>query len=148
MMEISPNMLFGIMFIIGVVFSVYALGEAHAVKDCGLSAQNAMRGILVMGVAMTSIAFTALMCKCGHGNASSALGQVFVGGMMCLSIVTLVLISIIMSACKEASKGVTTAMLVLCIIAILISGGYIGYEVYHHHMGSPVKSAMRFQFYN
>ena len=120
----SMNALFGVMFVVGILFSIYALTEAPNTKDCPVAAQNAMRGILVMGVAMTCISFTALMCKCGANHASHGLGSLFLIGMICLSITTLVLISIIVGTCKDASHGMTITMLILAIIAVLVSAGY------------------------
>lgn len=145
------NALFGVMFVVGILFSIYALSEAPKTKDCSIAAQNAMRGILVMGVAMTCISFTALMCKCGSSDSSHGLGGVFLIGMICFSVTTLVLISIIMGQCKDASNGVTTTMLILAIIAVLVSGGYGGYLLYEDHQGKDgggAAKALGFRFYN
>jgi len=148
------NMLFGVMFGIGILFSIYALSEAPKTKDCNASAQNAMRGILVMGVAMTCIAFTALICKCGSSKATHGLGAFFLIKMVCLSIITLVLVSIIKGECKDASGGMTTTMLVLAIIAILVSGGYGGYLIYERYHGAAAENAaggpkaLEFRFHN
>ncbi len=151
-LQMSMNALFGVMFIVGVLFSIYALSEAPKTKDCPIAAQNAMRGILVMGVAMTCISFTALMCKCGANEASHGMGTLFLIGMICLSITTLVLVSIIMGNCKNASHGMTTTMLVLAIIAVLVSGGYGGDLIYEEYQGKVggggVKKALSFRFYN
>tara|TARA_Y100000389_G_scaffold99454_1_gene96192 strand:- start:3025 stop:3474 length:450 start_codon:yes stop_codon:yes gene_type:complete len=147
----SMNALFGVMFVVGILFSIYALSEAPKTKDCSIAAQNAMRGILVMGVAMTCISFTALMCKCGSSDSSHGLGGVFLIGMICFSVTTLVLISIIMGQCKDASNGVTTTMLILAIIAVLVSGGYGGYLLYEDHQGKDgggAAKALGFRFYN
>lgn len=150
-LQMSMNAVFGVMFVVGILFSIYALSEAPKTKDCPIAAQNAMRGILVMGVAMTCISFTALMCKCGASDSSHGLGNLFLIGMICLSITTLVLISIIMGQCKDASHGMTTTMLILAIIAVLVSGGYGGYLLYEEYqgkVGGGAAKALGFRFYN
>ena len=150
-LQISMNMLFGVMFVVGILFSIYALSEAPKTKNCSAAAQNAMRGILVMGVAMTCISFTALMCKCGASQATNGLGTIFLVGMICLSVITLVLISIIKGQCGDASGGMTTTMLVLAIIAVLVSGGYGGYLMYEEYqgkVGGGTAKALGFRFYN
>lgn len=161
-MQMSMNALFGVMFVVGILFSIYALTEAPNTKDCPVAAQNAMRGILVMGVAMTCISFTALICKCGASHAAShGLGSLFLIGMICLSITTLVLISIIIGTCKDASHGMTITMLILAIIAVLVSGGYgIVLLIYDEKGGGAAKDGggesgvavplapLGFRFYN
>ena len=150
-LQMSMNALFGVMFVVGILFSIYALIEAPKTKDCPTAAQNAMRGILVMGVAMTCISFTALMCKCGSSDSSHGLGIFFLFGMICLSVTALVLISIIIGNCKDASHGMTTTMLVLAIIAVLVSGGYGGYLIYEEYQGKVGGGAAKdlgFRFYN
>lgn len=150
-MRMSINATFGFMFVVGILFSIYALSEAPKTKDCPIAAQNAMRGILVMGVAMTCISFTALMCKCGASDSSHGLGNIFLVGMICLSITTLVLISIIMGQCKAASGGMTTTMLILAIIAVIVSGGYGGYLLYGEYqgkVGGGAAKSLAFRFYN
>ena len=148
------RMFFGAMFLLGILLSVYALTEAHKVKDCSTNVQNSIRAILVMGVAMTCISFTAMICKCGGGkDPSGFLGKLFLFGILAISLTTLVLVSIIMSKCPDAKGGTTVAALLISILAILMTGGYIGYDIYFNRGAgvNPLGAAsapLAFRFYN
>jgi hypothetical protein len=128
-MELSMKMFMGLMFIVGLVLTIYAFKIAPAVKNCDSKTQNAARGILVMGVMMLSVSTTYMVCGCGMKVHQGTLGMTFVFFMLAVGIVTITLTSIIHSACKDARKD-TPILLTFSALTTVVSASYLVYKFY------------------
>lgn len=128
-MEISMKIFMGLMFLVGLVLTVYAFRIAPFVKDCNSKAQNAARGLLVLGIMMISVAATYMVCGCGMEVEHSSLGMFFIVFMLLVSIVTMVLTSIIHGSCNKA-KDNTSSLIVLSVLLTVMTGGYLIYNGY------------------
>ena len=121
------------MFIVGLVLTFYAFrlaGDVQNKKDClKKNVLNATRGLLVMGVAIMSIAGTYLLIGTASTYTDSMIGMMLVVLMLAMGITVIVLTSIIHSGCPEA-RSETNALLVLSVIVTAVSGSYLLYKGY------------------
>jgi len=131
-MQISINLFLGVLLFIGLVLTVCSFILASSVADCSIHAQNAVRGLLTMGVGLFCISATMLACKCGSNfdTDGSKLGTIFPVFIMLIGIVTLGLVITIHKECEKARK-MTPALLTLSIFTALGSGGYLGLKIYN-----------------
>ena len=111
---------------IGLALSVISFVLASSVAKCSVHAQNAVRGLLTMGVALFSISATMLFCSCGTGaqinSSDSKFTIVFPSVLIFIGCVTLGLISTIHNQCEDARKTTTT----LIVLGVLVIAGLIG----------------------
>jgi cytochrome bd-type quinol oxidase subunit 2 len=131
-MELPKEILMGLMFIVGLVLTIFAFKIASDVTECNTYSQNALRGLLVMGVMLMSISGTTLGINCdveksekkNHMN-----GMIFVILMLIIGIITTALVSVIHKNCEDARKD-TPVLLTLSVLIMVVSLGYIGYTLY------------------
>jgi cytochrome bd-type quinol oxidase subunit 2 len=131
-MELPKEILMGLMFIVGLVLTIFAFKIASDVTECNTHSQNALRGLLVMGVMLMSISGTTLGINCdveksekkNHMN-----GMIFVILMLIIGIITTALVSVIHKNCEDARKD-TPVLLTLSVLIMVVSLGYIGYTLY------------------
>jgi len=131
-MPISINIFLSVLLFIGLVLTVCSFILANSVADCSIHAQNAVRGLLTMGVGLFCISATMLVCKCGStfDTDGSKLGTVFPVFIMLIGIVTIGLVSTIHKECEKARK-MTPALITLSVFITLGSGGYLGLKIYN-----------------
>lgn len=138
-MELPKEMLMGLMFIVGLVLTIFAFKIASDVTICNVAAQNALRGLLVMGVMLMSITATTVGINCDTGKSDKSLnGMIFVILMLIIGIVTTALVSVIHKNCEDARKD-TPILLTLSVLIMVVSLGYLGYSVYYKHLSSDEK---------
>jgi hypothetical protein len=128
-MELSMGMFMGLMFIVGLVLTIYAFKIAPKVKNCSSKSQNAARGLLVMGVMMLCVSATYMVCGCGRSLGKGTLGTSFVVFMLIVGIITIALSSIIHKECG-AAKSDTPALITLSVLMTVLSGGYLVFKGY------------------
>ena len=133
-MQLSTDMFMGLMFTVGLVLTIFAFKIASNVTDCNTHSQNALRGLLVMGVMLMSISGTTLGINCPTRSTSHTLGGVtssmaFIVLMLIIGIVTTALVSVIHKNCEDARKD-TPVLLTLSVLIMVLSGGYLGYTIY------------------
>ena len=128
-MELSMKMFMRLMFIIGLVLTIYAFKiSPTVVKKCNSSkTQNAVHGLLVMGVMILSISATYMVCGCGIELDQGTVGLFFIILMLVVGIITIVLTSIIHSTCKDAMHD-TAVLLTVSVLMTVMSGGYLVYK--------------------
>ncbi len=129
-MELSTRMFMGLVFIIGLVLTIYSFKIAPTVKTCSGKAQNAARGLLVMGVMMLSVSATYMVCGCVRSISHSTLGMSFVVFMLAVGVSTIILASIIHSECSIARKD-TPILIALSVLMTVLTGGYLVYRGYN-----------------
>jgi cytochrome bd-type quinol oxidase subunit 2 len=146
-MDLPKEMLMGLMFIVGLVLTIFAFKIANDVNICKVSAaQNALRGLLVMGVMLMSITGTTLGINCNTGKSDSETsvnGMIFVILMLVIGIITTALVSVIHKNCEDARKD-TPILLTMSVLIMVVSGGYLGYTGYNHHISTNIKSKFSF----
>lgn len=131
-MKINMNTFLILLVFIGLTLTVCSFILASSVADCSINSQNAVRGLLTMGVALFCISATMFVCKCGsnfdkHG---SILGNVFPVFVFLIGVVTLGLVITIHNDCEKARK-MTPALITLSVFTALGSGGYLGLKIYN-----------------
>jgi len=125
-MELPKEILMGLMFIVGLILTIFAFKIASDVTGCNANSQNALRGLLVMGVMLMSISATTLGMNCDTGKSDKSVnGMIFVILMLLIGIVTTALVSVIHKNCKDARKD-TPILLTLSILIMVVSLGYLG----------------------
>lgn len=135
MIELSMKMFMGLMFIIGLVLTIYAFKIGAEVKNCDEKTQNSARGILVMGIMMISVSSTFIACGCGMSVQNHILGMVFLGLMLIVGISTITLSSIIHGSCPSA-REYTTPLIVISVLSTVLTVGYLGYKGYNMNQSS------------
>ena len=137
-MELPKEMLMGLMFIVGLVLTIFAFKISSDVTNCNAASQNALRGLLVMGVMLMSITATTLGINCNRGKSdteTSVNGMIFVILMLIIGIITTALVSVIHKNCEDARKD-TPILLTMSVLIMVVSGGYLGYTIYNKHKSS------------
>jgi hypothetical protein len=139
-MELPTEMLMGLMFVVGLVLTIFAFKISSDVNICKVpAAQNALRGLLVMGVMLMSISGTTLGINCPPAKSDKKTNSmIFVILMFLTGIVTTALVSVIHTNCEDARKD-TPVLLTMSVLIIVVSGGYLGYTVYNKHLSSDEK---------
>ena len=131
MSAITINMFTVLMFIIGIIITVYAFKISNDVTTCSANSQSSVRGLLVMGVALVSICATTLICGCSSNKTHPLLGTAFVGLMFIIALTTTILTYNIQTDC-QAAKNDTSVIFTLSIIGTVLSGGYLGIQFYNY----------------
>lgn len=131
-MKINMTIFLILLACIGLSLTVCSFILASDVVDCSINSQNAVRGLLTMGVALFCISTTMLLCKCGsnfdkHGT---ILGNVFPAFVFLIGVITLGLVITIHNDCEKARK-MTPVLITLSVLIALGSGGYLGVKVYN-----------------
>jgi hypothetical protein len=132
-MELPKEILMGLMFIVGLILTIFAFKIASDVTGCNANSQNALRGLLVMGVMLMSISATNLGMNCDTGKSDKSNhmnGMIFVILMLIIGIVTTALVSVIHKNCEDARKD-TPILLTLSVLIMVVSLGYLGYSIYN-----------------
>jgi cytochrome bd-type quinol oxidase subunit 2 len=136
---LPKEILMGLMFIVGLVLTIFAFKIASSVTDCNTHSQNALRGLLVMGVMLMSISGTTLGINCDIGKSDKSVnGMIFVILMLIIGIITTALVSVIHKNCEDARKD-TPVLLTLSVLIMVVSLGYLGYSIYNKHLSSDEK---------
>lgn len=136
------EMFMGAMFIVGLVLTVYSFKIAPDTKDCSSKTQNAVRGLLVMGVMLMSVTLTYMVCGCGVSNLThGTIGMGFVLLMLAIGIIVIVLSSIIHAGCSDAKKD-TPVLIALSVIVTVMSGSYLVYKGYNMSKGGGSRGGM------
>jgi cytochrome bd-type quinol oxidase subunit 2 len=145
-MNLPKEMLMGLMFIVGLVLTIFAFKIASDVTKCNTNTQNALRGLLVMGVMLMCITGTTLLINCNTEKSdteTSVNGMIFVVLMFLIGIITTALVSVIHKNCEDARKD-TPTLLTMSVLIMVVSGGYLGYTGYNHHISTNIKSKFSF----
>jgi UDP-N-acetylmuramyl pentapeptide phosphotransferase/UDP-N-acetylglucosamine-1-phosphate transferase len=69
--------------------------------------------------------------------------MIFVILMLIIGIITTALVSVIHKNCEVARKD-TPILLTMSVLIMVVSGGYLGYSVYNHHISTGIKSKFSF----
>jgi len=117
-----------IMFIVGLVLTIFAFRLSTDIKDCTPVVQNATQGLLVLGVMIITVAVTSMVCGCGSGSEQST-GTGYVLFMLALGITIMVLTSIIHNGCQDARTS-TPILITLSVLITVISGFILFYKSY------------------
>ena len=142
-MELPKEMLMGLMFVVGLLLTIFAFKIASDVTKCNIASQNALRGLLVMGVMLMSISGTTLGINCDTGKSDKTVNSmIFVILMLIIGIVTTALVSVIHKNCENARKD-TPILLTMSVLIMIVSLGYLGYSVYNKHLSSDEKQMNR-----
>jgi cytochrome bd-type quinol oxidase subunit 2 len=138
-MNLPKEMLMGLMFIVGLVLTIFAFKIASDVTKCNTNTQNALRGLLVMGVMLMCITGTTLLINCNTEKSDKSVnGMIFVILMLLIGIITTALVSVIHKNCEDARKD-TPTLLTMSVLIMVVSVGYLGYTVYNKHLSSDEK---------
>lgn len=131
-MQLSMGMFMAIMFIVGLVLTVYAFKLGPSVKNCSAAAQDAARGLIVLGIMIISISGTYMVCGCEKISSPlthSAIGIGFVVLMLLIGISVIGLTSTIHKECENARTD-TPVLLTISSITTIISIVYLVYRGY------------------
>lgn len=131
-MKINMNTFLILLVFIGLTLTICSFVLASSVADCSINSQNAVRGLLTMGVALFCISATMFVCKCGSNfdKEGSILGNVFPVFVFLIGVITLGLVITIHNDCKKA-RNMTPALITLSVFTALGSGGYLGLKIYN-----------------
>ena len=130
--KIEATIFMLIIFLIGLTITVYSYKIAGTVVDCSINAQNAVRGLLVMGTALICIPITILAFNCPlplESGKDSIMSNVFILLLLLINGSIIGLSSVIHNEC-EASREYTKILIPLSVLATSFSLGYLVYEVY------------------
>ena len=138
-LELSMSMFMTLLILLGLTLTVYSFILASDVTNCSASAQNAVRGLLVMGVLLFSISGTLLAFKCSISNKKgfhSILGTSFIVLLLVICLITIGLVSTIHKECM-AARNKTPVLLGLSVLITVITSGYLGFEGYKMIIKKP-----------
>uniref|UniRef100_A0A6C0H2T6 Uncharacterized protein n=1 Tax=viral metagenome TaxID=1070528 RepID=A0A6C0H2T6_9ZZZZ len=129
-MEKIPMKIFmGIILVIGLALIVCSFLISGSVTECNVKVQNALRGLLVMGVALFTVSATILALNCNEKFKGSASGIALIVILFLLSTITIGLISTIYQ-CDDTKKNNGTILNVMLIMSIFVTLGSFAYIVY------------------
>ena len=129
--ELGSTLFMVLIFLIGIAITTASFKIAKTVVDCSINAQNAVRGLLVMGTALICIPITILAFKCAlPAGKESLMGDIFILLLLLINISVIGMCSVIHNEC-EASRKYTQFVIPLSVFATIGSGGYIGYKGYN-----------------
>lgn len=136
-LELSMPMFMALLILVGLTLTVYSFILASDVTNCSASAQNAVRGLLVMGVLLFSIPGTLLAFKCSISNKTGFhLGTSFIVLLLVICLITIGLVSTIHKECLTA-RNKTPVLLGLSVLITVITSGYLGFEGYKMIIKKP-----------
>ena len=130
-MKFSMTIFLILLLFIGLGLTVISFVLAGYVEKCSINAQNAVRGLLTMGVSLFSICGTMLVCKCAEkfDQSGSILNTVFPVLLLLISGVTIGLVATIHNECEKARK-ITPVLIALSVFITLGTTAYIGKKIY------------------
>jgi hypothetical protein len=143
--KIEATIFMLIIFLIGLTITVYSYKIAGTVVDCSINAQNAVRGLLVMGTALICIPITILAFNCPlplESGKDSIMSNVFILLLLLINSSIIGLSSVIHNEC-EASREYTKILIPLSVLATSFSLGYLVYEVYRAFAKGKGKSSSK-----
>jgi len=124
------NVFMCILIAMGLTLTIYSFVLAESVSACNVNAQNALRGLLTLGVILFTIPATLFLFKCSTPQfEDSKLGIAFVVFLLALGITTMGLVATIHKECENARKS-TPFLLGLSILITIASIAYLGLKVY------------------
>ena len=131
-MKISMNIFLILLLCIGLALTVSSFILASDVVNCNIHAQNAVRGLLTMGVALFSISGTMLACQCAvnFDRDGSILSTVFPVFILAIGITTFGLVMTINEHCVKARRF-TPILITLSVVTTIVPGGYLGLKIYN-----------------
>ena len=136
-LELSMPMFMALLILVGLTLTVYSFILASDVTNCSASAQNAVRGLLVMGVLLFSIPGTLLAFNCSVSNKKGFhLGTSFIVLLLVICLITIGLVSTIHKECLTA-RNKTPVLLGLSVLITVITSGYLGFEGYKMIIKKP-----------
>jgi hypothetical protein len=130
--KIGSTLFMSLIFIIGFVITIASFKIASTVVDCSLNAQNAVRGLLVMGTALICIPVTILAFNCSlplQSGKESMMSNIFVLLLFLINSSIIGLCSVIHNECENA-RQYTQFLIPISVLATVCSAGYLGYEGY------------------
>lgn len=130
--KIGTTVFMSLIFFIGIVITIASFKIAGTVVDCSLNAQNAVRGLLVMGTALICIPITMLAFNCSlplQSGKESMMSNIFILLLLLINSSIIGLCSVIHSECED-SRQYTQILIPISVLATLCSAGYLGYEGY------------------
>lgn len=132
-MQLSMGMFMSLMFIVGLVLTIYSFKLGPAVKNCSAAAQDAARGLVVLGVMLISISGTYMVCGCEKiglpMKSHSVTGIGFVVLMLLIGISVIGLTSTIHKECQNARTD-TPVLITIASITTLVCIVYLVYRGY------------------
>jgi hypothetical protein len=129
-MKIPMKVFMGLILVIGLALIVCSFVISGSVTDCNVKVQNALRGLLVMGVTLFSVSGTLLAFNCNSKVLEqSTLGIAFIVILFLLSSSTIGLISTIYQ-CDDTKTNHPTILNTMLIMSILMTVGSLAYIVY------------------
>jgi hypothetical protein len=129
--EIGSTLFMVLIFLIGIAITTASFKIAGTVVDCSINAQNAVRGLLVMGTALICIPITILAFNCVlPAGKESLMRDIFILLLLLINISVIGMCSVIHNEC-EASRKYTQFVIPLSVFATIGSGGYLGYKGYN-----------------
>ena len=141
-MKLSMRMFMVFIFMIGLALTIVAFkisSYANCDTNCSSKAQNAIRGLLVLGVSLICIPSTILAFKCSTSRFQddSFMGTLFLVLLLFISITTIGLSIVIHEECEVARKD-TPWLLGSSTLIIIIVLTYLGYIIYNHTKGKQI----------
>ncbi len=131
-MKNAATVFMALIFVIGLVITIFSFKIAGTLVDCSISSQNALRGLIVMGTALICIPITILAFHCQlklPSGKESMMSNVFIVLLLLINIAIIGLASVIHKDC-EASRSHTSILIPLSVFAAFACASYLGYEGY------------------
>lgn len=131
-MKNAATVFMALIFVIGLVITIFSFKIAGTLVDCSTSSQNALRGLIVMGTALICIPITILAFHCQlklPSGKESMMSNVFIVLLLLINIAVIGLASVIHKDC-EASRSNTSILIPLSVFAAFACASYLGYEGY------------------
>jgi|LakMenEpi03Aug12_release.lakeMendotaPanAssembly.Ray.scaffolds.fasta_scaffold596067_2 hypothetical protein len=130
-MKNAATVFMALIFVIGLVITIFSFKIAGTLVDCSTSSQNALRGLIVMGTALICIPITILAfnCQLKSTEKESMMGNVFVVLLLLINIAITGLASVIHNECED-SRTYTSILITLSVFGIISCFSYLGYEGY------------------
>ena len=131
-MKNAATVFMALIFIIGLVITIFSFRIAGTLVDCSINSQNALRGLIVMGTALICIPITILAFHCQlklPSGKESMMSNVFIVLLLLINIAIIGLASVIHKDC-EASRSHTSILIFLSVFATFACASYLGYEGY------------------
>ena len=119
----------GLMFILGLVLSIYSFKISYLTTKCEKRVQDSSRGLLVMSIIIVSVSATFMVCGCNTLGKNVVLGRGFTALMLMAGITVIVLSSIIHNNCKKARKD-TPILITLAVITTAVALINLSYKLF------------------
>jgi drug/metabolite transporter (DMT)-like permease len=146
------NQIFSLaMLVLGFIMIItnFQIDNALRNQNCDDTAlKNSNKGILIIGVTSVVASISYMLCsfKCSSGESALIQTEMYAGFCLALSIVLIVLGSIIQSHAKNAcvnAKNHTTLIIILGVIMLVLSGGYLSMYAYENMGGKEAYKRLK-----